>query len=313
MRIAGTSYNDSIVNQLNQLAAQQYTLQSQATTGQRIQAPADDPAAMSAALNLQSENSSVQQFSQNVSTLQNRASLSGSALQQLKTITDKANELAAGVDGTTSTQTMLTDSTQVSQLIQQAVDVLNSKDGSSYLFGGTASGQPPFSVTTDANGNVTAVTYQGNITVSQSQISANSSIAVDVPGENNTGSGPRGVVSDSRYGADLFNHLISLQNNLLNGNSTAVSTTDLSSLQKDDDNVIFQVADNGAVQTRLDSAASADTASQAALETSITNVAGADLTTTLVKLSQANNAYQAGLQSASAILQLNQSLLSYLP
>ena len=162
MRIAGTSYNDSIINQLNQLAAQQYTLQSQATTGQRIQAPADDPAAMSAALNLQSENSSVQQFSQNVSTLQNRASLSGSALQQLKTITDKANELAAGVDGTTSTQTMLTDSTQVSQLIQQAVDVLNSKDGSSYLFGGTASGQPPFSVTTDANGNVTAVTYKGN-------------------------------------------------------------------------------------------------------------------------------------------------------
>jgi hypothetical protein len=32
-----------------------------------------------------------------------------------------------------------------------------------------------------------------------------------------------------------------------------------------------------------------------------------------VQLTQANNSYQAGLQSASAILQLQQSLLAYLP
>jgi flagellin-like hook-associated protein FlgL len=136
---------------------------------------------------------------------------------------------------------------------------------------------------------------------------------VNVPGENNTGSGPRGVVSDSRYGADLFNHLISLQNNLLNGDTNAVTTTDLPALTNDENNIIYQVADNGAVQTRLDTAASAATASQTALQQSITNVAGADLTQTLVQLTQANNSYQAGLQSASAILQLQQSLLAYLP
>jgi flagellar hook-associated protein 3 FlgL len=201
----------------------------------------------------------------------------------------------------------------VTQLIQQAVDVLNAKDGNQYLFGGTASGQPPYSVTTDAGGNVTGVTYQGNASVSQSQISANSTVSVNVPGENNTGSGPRGVVSDSRYGADLFNHLISLQNNLLNGDTNAVTTTDLPALTNDENNIIYQVADNGAVQTRLDTAASAATASQTALQQSITNVAGADLTQTLVQLTQANNSYQAGLQSASAILQLQQSLLAYLP
>jgi flagellar hook-associated protein 3 FlgL len=313
MRIAGTSYTDSIVNQLNLLAAQQYQLQNQVSTGQRIQSPADDPAAMSAALNLQTESSNVEQFSQNISTLQNRATLSGNALQQLKTISDQANEIATGVGGATSTQTLQADAAQVTQLIQQAVDVLNAKDGNQYLFGGTASGQPPYSVTTDAGGNVTGVTYQGNASVSQSQISANSTVSVNVPGENNTGSGPRGVVSDSRYGADLFNHLISLQNNLLNGDTNAVTTTDLPALTNDENNIIYQVADNGAVQTRLDTAASAATASQTALQQSITNVAGADLTQTLVQLTQANNSYQAGLQSASAILQLQQSLLACLP
>jgi flagellar hook-associated protein 3 FlgL len=109
MRIAGTSYTDSIVNQLNLLAAQQYQLQNQVSTGQRIQSPADDPAAMSAALNLQTESSNVEQFSQNISMLQNRATLSGNALQQLKTISDQANEIATGVGGATSTQTLQAD------------------------------------------------------------------------------------------------------------------------------------------------------------------------------------------------------------
>jgi flagellin-like hook-associated protein FlgL len=91
-----------------------------------------------------------------------------------------------------------------------------------------------------------------------------------------------------------------------------VGATSTQTLQADAAQVT-QLADNGAVQTRLDTAASAATASQTALQQSITNVAGADLTQTLVQLTQANNSYQAGLQSASAILQLQQSLLAYLP
>lgn len=313
MRIAGSSYTDSIVNQLNLLQAQQYQLQNEVSTGQRIQSPADDPAAMSAALSLQTESSNVSQYSQNIATLQTRATLSGNALQQLQTIATQASEIATGVDGTTSTQAIQADAAQVTQLIQQAVSVMNSQDGNQYLFGGTDSGQAPFSVTTDSSGNVTGVTYNGNSSVSQSQISDNSTISVDVPGENNTGSGPRGVISDSRYGADLFNHLISLQNNLLSGNTSAVASTDQPALTNDENNIIYQVADNGAAQTRLNTAASAASASQTSLQSSISNVAGADLTQTLVQLSQANNAYQAGLQSASAILQLQQSLLAYLP
>ena len=46
MRIAGTSYTDSMINQLNYLSTQQYLLQGQISTGQRVQKPEDDPAAM---------------------------------------------------------------------------------------------------------------------------------------------------------------------------------------------------------------------------------------------------------------------------
>jgi flagellar hook-associated protein 3 FlgL len=190
---------------------------------------------------------------------------------------------------------------------------MNTKNNGQYLFGGTASGQAPFTVTTDSNGNVTGVTYQGNTTVAQSQISDNTTVSADVPGENTTGSGPRGLVSDSRYGADLFNHLISLQNDLLAGNRTAVSTTDNQALLKDEDNVAYQVGNYGAVQAQLNTAASMASTRSTALSQDINNVAGADLATTLSQLSQANTAYQAALQSASTLMQLKQSLLAYLP
>jgi len=312
MRIAGTSYTDSMVSHLNLLSAQEYQLQNEASTAQSISAPEDDPAGMAAALNLQAQNSAVTQYAQNITTLQTRATTAGSALTSLQTLTDRASEIATSADGATSPAALQADATEVTQLIQQAAQLMNSKNGSQYVFGGTDSSQAPFTVSTDANGNVTAVTYSGNTAVTQSQIAANATMSVDVPGENTSGSGARGVVSDSRYGADLFNHLIALQNDLQSGNTSAITSTDAANLSKDDDNIIWQVANNGAAQSRLTAAASFASTQQSGLQTSLTNVAGADLAQTLTQLTQAQNAYQVALQTSSQILQMQQSVLSSL-
>jgi flagellar hook-associated protein 3 FlgL len=313
MRIAGTSYTQSMTSQINVLAARQFKLQNQATTGQSIQAPEDDPAGMAQALGLQAESSNVAQYAENISTLQNRSALVGNALQQLKTITDRVSELATQSDSLSSPDQLQANASETTQLIQQAVQVMNSKDGDQYLFGGTTSGQPPFVATTDANGNVTGVTYQGNTSVTENEIGQNSTVTVDVPGENNSGSGPRGLIGDSRYGADLFNHMISLQNHLLAGDTAAINTIDQPALTKDEDNLIYQVSGNGAVQSRLEVAAAMASTQQTSLTNSLSTVAGADLTQTLTQLSQAQNAYQIALQSSSTIMQLKTSLLSSLP
>lgn len=301
-----------MVSHLNLLSAQEYQLQNEASTDQSISAPEDDPAGMAAALNLQAQNSAVTQYAQNITTLQTRATTAGSALTSLQTLTDRASEIATSADGATSPAALQADATEVTQLIQQAAQLMNSKNGSQYVFGGTDSSQAPFTVSTDANGNVTAVTYSGNTAVTQSQIAANATMSVDVPGENTSGSGARGVVSDSRYGADLFNHLIALQNDLQSGNTSAITSTDAANLSKDDDNIIWQVANNGAAQSRLTAAASFASTQQSGLQTSLTNVAGADLAQTLTQLTQAQNAYQVALQTSSQILQMQQSVLSSL-
>lgn len=311
MRVTGNSFTSSMVDQLNLLSARQYRLQNQATSGQSIQAPEDNPAGMQQALGIQDENSRVSQYAKNIATLQDRATAASSVLQQLKTISDRITEIAAGVDGTTGSPEMQSDASLVTDYIKHAVQLMNSKSGGQYLFGGT-NGQIPFVMTTDANGNVTGVTYQGDTGANQADIAENTGVTVDIPGQNDTGSGPRGVVSDSRYGADFFNHLISLQNHLQSNDAASVKSVDSPGLLKDEDNLIFQVASNGAMQSRLDAAATTASSRQTSLQKSMTNVAGADLTQTLVQLTQAQNSYQVALQGASKILQMQQSILNYL-
>lgn len=313
MRIAGTSFLNSMVNQINLLATQEDQLENQASTGQSISAPSDNPSGMAEALDLQAENSNLAQYSQNISTLQTNATIAGNALTSLQTIVEQANEIATSADGTSTPAQLQADATQVTQLIQQAVQLMNTQDGNQYVFGGTASSSAPFTVTTDSSDNITAVTYSGNSDVASAEIGQNSTLSLNAPGENNTGSGARGIISDNRYGADLFNHLISLQNDLQQGDTTAISTTDAKNLAKDDDNIIYQVAANGATQTRLTAAASLASTQQSGLQTDLSNVAGTNTAQTLTQLSQVQNSYQAALQTSSQFMQMQQYVLSQIP
>jgi flagellar hook-associated protein 3 FlgL len=234
-------------------------------------------------------------------------------LQSLQTISSRVGEIATAAGNVTNSPTDLNNyAGEVSSLIQQAAQLLNTKDPATgqYLFGGTNSGQPPYAVATDANGNVTGVTYQGNASVNQTEIAPGVTIAVDVPGENTSGSGAYGVVTDSRTGADLFNHLIALQNDLSSGNTSAITSTDAPNLQNDQNNLTYQVANNGNVQARLNTASALATSQASALNGLISNESGADLVQVLTQLTQTQTAYQAALQSSASIMQL--SLLNYL-
>jgi flagellar hook-associated protein 3 FlgL len=313
MRVATNAYTDSMVGQFNNLAGQQYNLQNQASSGLKIQAPSDDPSGMQSTLSYLADNSLQQQYSSNISTLQSRATTVDGVLQSLQTISSRAGEIATSAGSPSNSKSDLNGyAGEVNQLINQVVSAANTKDPSTgqYLFGGTASTQAPFTTTTDANGQVTAVTYNGNSTVNQSPIGTNLTTTVDIPGANSGAGGARGLITDQQSGADFLNHLISLRNNLQSGNTTAISGTDAGNLQKDENNVAYQVANNGVVQNQLTAASTLATNNSQSLNTMISNTSGADLINTMVELNQAQTAYQAALESGSKIMSL--SLLNYI-
>lgn len=313
MRVATNAYIGTMLDQFNYLTAQQDTLQNEVSTGLAVQAPSDNPTGMENTLNYLTENAAQQQYNANVSTLQTRSNTIDGVLQTLQSIVSQASEIPTSVGNPTTTQEDLdNDADEVNQLITQVVSEANTQDPATgqYLFGGTASNQPPFTTTTDASGNVTSVTYNGNSTVNQSQIAANLTLSVDIPGVNNGGTGARGLITDSQSGADLINHLIQLRDDLQAGDTSAVINTDAANLQKDQNNIAYQVANIGVKQAQLTTAGNNATSSSQNLNTMISNASSANMVNVLVELNQAQTAYQAALESGSKIMGM--SLLNYM-
>lgn len=309
MRVTQNAFSDSLIGRLNSLTARQYDLQSQVSSGLRVQAPSDDPVAMQNVLRFKTSQAEEQQYSSSISTLQSRAASTYSVLQKLSTISSDVGVVATSVGNITQSDLSVY-AGKVSDAIDSALAQVNTKDPATgqYLFGGTASSQPPFVATRDANGKITAVTYQGNSSVNESEIAAGSTVTADVPGA--SGGGNRGLITDSTSGADFFNHLISLRDHLLANDKAGVASTDIPALQKDENNIVYQVSANGSLQSRLQAASSSASDNVTALDKMISNASDIDLVSTMVQLNQAQNSYQAALQSGAKIMQL--SLLNYI-
>lgn len=310
MRVSSNSFTQSLVNQLGNLAIRQQKLQTQASTGQRIQSPDDDPVALRRVLDLQTEVGVLGQYQRNIARQQELATATFSGIKSLKTLVDRAGEIATLADDLKSPQELQIYATEITGLIHQAAQLMNATNRGDYLFGGTRTDQPPIVVETDANGRVTGVTYQGNTSVSEVEIARGVTFSAQAVAVNSAGSGPPGLIADSRSGADLFSHLISLQNNLRAGDTAAITTTDRANLRADEDNVLFHLSANGTAQARLETTATMSGDRASSLEQQVSREADADLAQTLVKLNQTHTAYQAALQSGASLLRL--SLLDYL-
>ena len=74
--------------------------------------------------------------------------------------------------------------------------------------------------------------------------------------------------------------------------------------------IIAAMADSGGMQTRIEAAQSQQLDRVMGLETLVSNESSVDLPTTIVKLNQAQTAYQAALSSAAKVMNL--SLLDYI-
>ena len=310
MRVTANTFPNSLVEQLNSLSQRQNKLQNQAATGQRVQLPEDDPIAMRRVLDLQAEDKTVSQYQRNIARHQELANATFSVMKALKTVSDRAREISISADGLKSQDELTIYAKEITELIKSAVQSVNTQNRGDYLFSGTLSDQPPFVLATDANGNVTGVTYQGNTTLAESEIASGITVTAQAIGENTSGTGPRGLITDSRVGADFFNHLISLQNNLLSGNVAAIEATDRTNLAQDEDNFLFHLGGNGAIQARLETTNAIANQRTDPLEKLVSGEADADLAETLLRLNQTQTAYQAALQSAGKIL--GSSLLDFL-
>ncbi len=297
MRVSSNTVSDGIVRQIQQLSGQQAKLQNQVGTGLRISQAEDDPAAVGRVLNLQSERRQLAQFGTNAARALELAQASASGMQGIKKISDRAGELATLGSGAIGTTAMAGYGAEAGQLVEQALQLANTRFNGDYIYAGSKLDSPPFVATRDASGQITAITYAGDSAQPSIPISEASSISPTTDGITNNGV------------AAFLNHLVSLRDALNSGSAPGVSAAQ-ASLATSEDVIVDTIADNGGIQTRIEASQSQQTDRTTSLDSLISSETDADLPSTIVKLSQTQTAYQAALQSAANIMRL--SLLDYL-
>ena len=297
MRIASNTVSDSMIRQIQQLMSDQAKLQLQVSTGRRITQPEDDPAAVGRVLNLQSEQREIAQYGSNTSRALTLSQESYSGLQGLKRVSDRAGELATLGTGALSEDSMHTYGNEVDQLLEQALQLGNSRSGGDYIYAGTAVDAPPFVATRDASGKILSIAYNGNSEQASIPLSEATTVAPSTSPATNTGM------------ADFLTNLISLRDALASGNIDSVRAVQ-PALSTSENVIIAAMADSGGIQTRIEAAQAQQQDRVMSLESLVSKESSVDLPTTIVKLNQAQTAYQAALSSAAKVMNL--SLLDYI-
>jgi flagellar hook-associated protein 3 FlgL len=297
MRIPNSSQADSLITQLQKLLSKQTALQSQVSTGQRITKASDDPEAMARVLKVQADQQQVRQWSRNGDRALAVSQASYSAVKSLKSASDRAGEIAVLGTGINTPDSYNAYASETDGLIEQAVQTANSQQTGDHLFGGTKTDAPPFTVTRDASGKVTGVTYAGAATAAQIRVSDSATITAQTDG-----------AANQKIGT-FINTLVALRNALTAQDGTAVQAAQ-PGLHTSENDLIGTMSDLGATQARLESVQQDNGSRFAELESLTSADTDADIAQTMVKLTQTQATYQAALQSGAQLLQ--HSLLDYL-
>jgi flagellar hook-associated protein 3 FlgL len=215
----------------------------------------------------------------------------------LKKVSDRAGELGTLGTGALSTDSMATYGNEVDQLLEQALQLANSKSGGDYIYGGTAVDAPPFVATRDSAGKIVSIAYNGNSAQASIPLSEATSVTPSTSGATNAGMG------------DFLTNMISLRDALASGDTNAVRAAQ-PNLNTSENMIVSAMAESGGMQTRIEAAQAQQQDRVTGLESQISSESSVDLPTTIVKLNQAQTAYQAALASAAKVMNL--SLLDYL-
>jgi flagellin-like hook-associated protein FlgL len=176
------------------------SLETQISTGEQFQLPGQNPGAAQQVIALQSLLQRNSQFQSNVSTNQSYLSQTDATLSQVSSLLSNIQAAAVSVVGSTASDSQRQAVVQqVNQAVEQLVNLGNTQFNGRYLFGGSDTGSPPFTITADGN-----VQYSGDDSQLSSYSDLNALFTTNV-----SGAAAFGAVSQPIEGSALSRALTS--------------------------------------------------------------------------------------------------------
>ena len=222
MRITQSMMATNVLNNLSNDLQSMQTAENQESTGLAVTLPSDNPLATSQIMSLNTSISMQGMYYSNMQSASSFLSTTDSALSDTVSSLQQVQSLVTeGANGTENAGDMSTIGQQVNQVIGQLVQTGNTMNGSQYVFGGTQTTTPPLATTTDASGDITAVTYQGNSGQINYEVAQGVQMTVNTNGNDlfqTTGSTTTGNTT-------MFNTLIGIKDDLTNDDTTDLSSS----------------------------------------------------------------------------------------
>lgn len=286
-------------------------IQEKLASGVNIQKTSDDPLNSTRLQQLQEAAADDNQYTRNVNNMLSELNTTDSSISDITQLAQRARELAVQAGNDTLTPAnLIAISQEVDQLINQAVQVGNTKLGQRFLFAGFQGGTQPFTRT----GNNVAFNGSPSATVPPYQRPAELAAGVTITqnvdgtallGSVTTGGAPEAVAT----GSGLLRTLTAFKLALQQGDKTTVRAQ-IGALSTDIDNITTLQADVGARVNRLELVKARLDNRKSVLQKEMSAIQDIDLAKTISDLTYQQTLYQASLKVNADILQT--SLLDYI-
>lgn len=303
MRVTSNTYTNLVVSSSQSQQQQLALVQSQISTGSRIQNPSDDPSVYSQAAQDQALLSQLQNYQSAASTATTMTAQNNTAMTSVHQIVAQASEYLAGVTSNMSGSALSNIGTEMDDLITQLTSIVNQKgsDGN-YLFGGTSNKAP-----IDSSGNYNSGTNGATSTIDVGQ---GTPVQVTIAAGSSGPPAVDGFLYDSSSGTDVLAALKTARDDLNSGNVSAVQGADVTAVNNAL-NLVSSYVGSTAANMAAVSLATTRLTSQATTESNtINNLTQTNLASASVQLQQVEMQYQASLEAGTRVMNL--SILNYM-
>ena len=300
-RITTLMTTESVLANINSVQDQLANSQEVLSTGKSINQPSDNPYGASLAVQLQQDLSGLSSYSSNVTDGTAWTSAASSALTNIQSMVQRAQELVVeAANGTQSPADLAASGDEINQLIDAIKQAANTQYNGQYIFSGTATGTAPYS-------SGASDTYQGNSGAVTREIGPNSSVQVNANLSSLLGNG------QAANDGGLLDTLRTIATDLSSGTGASVadlSSNQLTNLQNNLNTLEGLQATVGAAQNRLTLAGTRIQSLQQNDTTVLSNTEDANMAQAMTTYSNEQAAFTAALRAGANIVQ--SSLMDFL-
>lgn len=294
MRITQQMMSDAVVSNIMTNQSRLSELERQLTSGKRLSRPSDDPAAVERTLTYRAGVEAGDQYLKNMDAAKTWLDATDASLNTVTTAFQRVRELAVeGGNSTLSQSQSAAIGAEVDQILQHTVDLGNSSIRGQRLFAGLKTDANPYTYNA---GPPSSVTFTGDNGQMMREMDVGVTMQINTPG--------------SAVFPQIFNALITLRDDLNAGNSSAVSNTDLTTLDSAMDNLMNVRSAIGAKSNRIETMQARQQEVQVRLTALQSKEEDTDFDQAISAFSLQQTLYQASLQAGAKAIQ--PSLMDYL-